>query len=68
MDIQLPELNGLQATKEIHKFKPNLPIISQTANAMSDDREKSLNAGSVDYISKPINKNKLLNMIEKYIR
>jgi len=67
MDINLPVLNGFKATKEIRKFLPNLPIIAQTAFAIAGDRENSLDAGCDDYISKPINKNELLEMIAKYI-
>ena len=67
MDIQLPKLNGLMATKEIIKNRPNLPIISQTANAMYNDQEKSLEAGCVDYITKPINKKELIEKIAKQI-
>ena len=67
MDINLPKLNGLSATTEILKYRPNLPIISQTANAMSEDRQKSLNAGCVDYISKPVDDELLLKLINKYL-
>lgn len=67
MDIQLPVLDGLQATQRIKKIKANLPIIAQTANAMQEDREKALSAGCDNYISKPINGNELIQMISEYI-
>ena len=67
MDIQLPVLDGLQATQRIKKIKPGLPIIAQTANAMQEDREKALTAGCDDYISKPIDSNELIQKIGKYI-
>ena len=67
MDIQLPKLDGLEATKLISKMRPDLPIISQTANAMHQDRQKSLDAGCVDYITKPINEKELIEKIAKQI-
>ncbi|MCK5536038.1 MAG: response regulator, partial [Bacteroidales bacterium] len=68
MDIQLPKLNGLEATKEILKFRPNLPIISQTANAMREDENMAFEAGCVDYVSKPISEETLLEIINKNLR
>ena len=63
----MPEMSGYEATRRIRKFKPNLLIIAQTAYAMSDDRDKAIEAGCNDYISKPIDKRLLLRMINKYI-
>ena len=63
MDINMPVMNGFEATREIKKFKPDLPIIAQTAYAVTGDREKSIEAGCDDYISKPINPGKLLEKI-----
>ncbi|WP_372755365.1 response regulator [Labilibaculum sp.] len=67
MDIQMPHMNGFEATKIIKEKNPNIPIISQTAYAMSEDRIKSLNAGCDDYISKPIPSKKLLDLLANYI-
>jgi len=67
MDIQLPKLDGLKATKVIKKIRPDLPIISQTANAMQNDRSKSIEAGCIDYITKPINEKELIEKIAKQI-
>ncbi|HEX3006188.1 MAG TPA: response regulator, partial [Bacteroidales bacterium] len=67
MDIQLPEMSGLDATKIITSFRKNLPIIAQTANAMSEDKERCLEVGCVDYVSKPINIPILFNKIDKYL-
>ncbi|MBC8486275.1 MAG: response regulator [Bacteroidetes bacterium] len=60
MDIKLPEINGYEATRKIKYFRKSVPIIAQTAYAMADDRQKSLQVGCDDYISKPINRHKLL--------
>lgn len=67
MDAKMPNTNGFDATKRILREKPGLPIIMQTAYAMSGDREKALNCGCVDYISKPILKDLLLEKINKII-
>ncbi|MBN1596828.1 MAG: response regulator [Bacteroidales bacterium] len=66
MDVQLPVLNGKEAMKEIKKTQPELPIVAQTAFAMSGDKERYLNDGFDEYVSKPINVTELLNIIEKY--
>jgi len=67
LDIRLPGLNGYEVLSHIKKTCPNLPIIAQTAYSMSDDREKCLNAGCHEYISKPISISKLRELVQKYI-
>ena len=67
LDIRLPDANGWDLAREIKALCPGLPVIAQTAYAMSGDREKSLAAGCDDYIPKPINKEQLLKMIAKYL-
>lgn len=68
MDIQMPEMDGITATKEIlAKYRESAPvIIAQTANAFAEDRDKYLNSGMNDFISKPINKDELFNLLVKY--
>jgi CheY-like chemotaxis protein len=66
MDIKLPKMNGYDATRQIKQHNPNLPVIAQTAYAMLEDREKALAAGCDGYLSKPILKEELLKIIEKY--
>lgn len=65
MDIKMPDLNGLEATEEIKKDFPDLPIVAQTAYAMEEDEEASMKAGCDDYISKPIRPENLLTIISK---
>ena len=67
MDIQMPKMNGYEAIKKIKAFRKELPIITETAYALVGEREKSLAAGSDDYIAKPISQAKLLPMINKFL-
>ena len=67
MDIQLPGINGYEATRIIKGIRSNLPIIAQTANAMSNEKEKAIQMGCDDYVSKPYNFQYLLSSIEKLI-
>jgi len=62
MDIKLPDISGYEVTNSIKKLR-NVPVIAQTAFAMADDHKKSLEVGCDDYISKPINRKKLLHAI-----
>jgi len=63
MDVQLPEMNGLEATGKILEINPTLPIIAQTTN----EKEKCLEAGCIDCISKPIDMNILVNKMSKFL-
>ncbi len=68
MDIQMPEMDGIHATKEIRKKNTDIPIIALTAHAMKGDKSKFLAQGMNDYVSKPIRKSLLYDLVEKYIR
>jgi len=63
----MPVLNGYETTKIVKSLNPNIPVISQTAHAIIGDREKSINAGCDDYISKPVKKDLLIRMIDKHL-
>ncbi|MBA7519498.1 Sensor histidine kinase RcsC [subsurface metagenome] len=67
MDIKMPEIDGIQATRYIKKIRPQVPVIAQTAYAMENDRIKCLNAGCSAYIPKPIDQKKLFLLIEKFL-
>jgi len=64
----MPDLNGYEATRQIRQFNKDVIIIAQTAFALSGDREKAINAECNDFITKPINKDELLSLIQKYFK
>ena len=66
MDIRMPVMDGYTATREIKKFRPDLPIIAQTAYAMESDKKRALAEGCDDYISKPIKRKDLIDIISKH--
>ncbi len=66
MDIKMPEMDGYDATIQIRQFNKEVIIVAQTAYALSGDREKAIEAGCNDYISKPIKGDDLKGLIEKY--
>jgi signal transduction histidine kinase/CheY-like chemotaxis protein len=68
MDIKMPVMDGYEATEKIREFNKDVTIIAQTAYALTGDDLKTLKAGCNDYISKPIDKDKLLKMINKTIK
>jgi len=68
MDIKMPDMDGYEATRKIKAIRPRLPVIATTAYALASDRDKCLAAGCDDYLSKPINKENLLLIIEKFIQ
>ena len=67
MDIRLPILNGIQATRQLRDMGVLTPIIAQTAFAMDDDEQRCLSAGCNRYIAKPISKDKLYGLINELI-
>jgi len=67
MDIKMPGIDGFEAAKYISKIKPGIPIIAQTAFAMEGDKNRCLNAGCCAYITKPVNINQMLALIEQFI-
>lgn len=73
MDIQMPEMDGLEATRQIRasnddSFDPEIPIIALTANAMQGDKQKCMEAGMTSYVSKPINPAELKGTILNHLR
>jgi CheY-like chemotaxis protein len=66
MDIRMPKMDGLEAARQIRQFNDKVIIIAQTAYTLTNDMLKAIDAGCDDYISKPINRNLLMALINKY--
>ncbi len=67
MDVKMPIMNGYEATKIIKKYKPEIPIIIQTAYAMQNEKNKGYKAGCDEYLEKPIKQDRLLTTISKFL-
>ena len=67
MDLKMPIMDGFEATKRIKSFRKNLPVIAVTANALDSVKEKALNAGCDDFISKPINEEALNCLVAEHL-
>ena len=67
MDIKMPVMNGLEATKAIKEKHPDLPILALTANAFDSDRQLAMDAGCNDFLSKPVSSEECLETIKRYI-
>ena len=68
MDIQMPVMDGYEATRQIHALDPGLPVVGQTAHAMVEERAMCLAAGMADQMTKPLDQEGLVTMILKYQR
>ncbi|MEZ5071023.1 MAG: ATP-binding protein [Bacteroidales bacterium] len=68
MDMKMPVLNGLEATRILRQKHPGLPVIAQSAYAAETDREKALSSGCNDFITKPIDRNLLLEKMERFLK
>jgi len=68
MDIKMPEMNGLEATRSIKSFRKEIIIIAQTAFAMEEDRRNCIAVGCNDFLPKPIRYKVLLETIAKYLK
>ena len=67
MDIKMPIMDGLEATKAIKKIRPEIPIIALTANAFDSDRQLAMEAGCIDFLSKPVSSDLCIRTIRKYL-
>ncbi|MCF8337418.1 MAG: response regulator [Bacteroidales bacterium] len=67
MDIKMPVMDGLEATKQIKAISEDIPVIAVTAHAMAGDKAKFLKAGCNDYLAKPIKKSTLLTKVKQYL-
>ena len=67
MDIKMPIMDGLEATKAIKEKHPDLPIVALTANAFDSDRQLAMEAGCNDFLSKPVSSELCIKTIKKYL-
>jgi FOG: CheY-like receiver len=67
MDIKMPIMDGLEATRAIKEKHPDLPIIALTANAFDSDRQLAVDAGCNDFLSKPVSSDLCLKTIRKFL-
>lgn len=68
MDIRMPEMNGIDATRVIKKFRRDLPIIAQTAYSYNYEDEKIIEAGCIKVLTKPISPQLLISSVREYIQ
>ena len=69
MDIMMPEMDGMETMREIRKIASlkDLPIVAVTAKAMKGDREKCIEAGAWDYLSKPVDTQQMLSVLRAWL-
>ena len=67
MDIKMPVMDGLQATKTIKEKHPDLPIVALTANAFDSDRQLAMEAGCDDFLSKPVSSEACIETIKRFV-
>jgi CheY-like chemotaxis protein len=67
MDLKMPKMDGLAATKQIKSMLPHMPIVALTANAFDSDRQQAIDAGCDAFLSKPVSAMDCLKTIEKFL-
>jgi len=67
MDVQMPVMDGFDATRAIHALAPDLPVIGQTAHALDEERERCFAAGMVDHLAKPIDPERLVEVVRRHV-
>jgi len=67
MDVMMPVMDGYETMRAIRSFNQSLPIIALTAKAMQGDREKSIEAGASDYITKPVDTEQLFSLLRVWL-
>ena len=67
MDIRMPELDGLSATRQIKSFRKDLPVIATTAYALGNDRQKCFEAGCNEYLPKPFGRQQIMEVLKKFL-
>ena len=68
MDIKMPEMNGIEATRKIRAFSGKVPIIAQTAYVMAEEQEESIRAGCNHFVTKPLDRTIIMELIDSYFK
>lgn len=68
MDVQMPVMDGCEATRQLHRIRPGLPVIGQTAHTQAEERERCRQAGMADHIAKPIDLDRLVAVLRHHCR
>lgn len=68
MDVKMPAMDGLEATRRLKETNPSLPIIALTANVFDSDRNAAISAGCDDFLAKPVNGKYCLETIDKFLQ
>ena len=68
MDVQMPEMNGYEATIEIRKLGSRIPIVAVTASAIKGEKEKCISVGMTDFLTKPFKKKDLIPVLDKWLK
>lgn len=68
MDIKMPEMNGIDATRQIRTFNRSVPIIAQTAYVMAEEKDESMKAGCNHFVTKPLDRTVIMELIDSYFR
>jgi PAS domain S-box-containing protein len=68
MDIKMPEMNGIEAARKIRGFNDTIPIIAQTAYVMTEEKEESLLAGCNHFVTKPLDRTTIMELIDSYFK
>ena len=68
MDIKMPELSGIDAARKIRKFNTSVPIIAQTAFVMAEEKEESIKAGCNHFVTKPLDRTTIMELIDAYFQ
>ena len=68
MDIKMPGLSGIDAARKIRSFNDKVPIIAQTAYVMAEEKEESIRAGCNHFVTKPLDRTTIMELIDSYFR
>ena len=67
MDIKMPDIDGLEATRQIKKMNPDIVVIAQTAYTFKEDQRRAVESGCDDFLAKPVRPSNLLALVEKHL-